>query len=53
MRALGPILAVVILVGLPTHLGSLDGSLAIALLVAGTICALLTNVIRTASMNAG
>ena len=43
------VIAVLILVGLLTHLGSLDGSLAIALLVAGTIGALLVNVIRTAS----
>jgi hypothetical protein len=43
------VIAVLILVGLLTHLGSLDGSLAMALLVAGTIGALLANVIRTAS----
>ena len=43
------VIAVLILVGLLTHLGSLDGSLAVALLVAGTIGALLANVIRTAS----
>ncbi len=40
---------VLILVGLLTHLGALGGSLAMALLVAGTISALLANVIRTAS----
>lgn len=44
------VIGVLILVGLLTHLGSLDGSLGIALLVAGTISALLVNVIRTASM---
>ena len=44
------VIGVLILVGLLTHLGSLDGSLAIVLLVAGTISALLVNVIRTASM---
>jgi hypothetical protein len=44
------VIGVLILVGLLTHLGSLDGSLAILLLVAGTISALLVNVIRTASM---
>jgi hypothetical protein len=43
------VIGVLILVGLLTHLGSLDGSLAMALLVAGTISALLANVIRTAS----
>jgi hypothetical protein len=43
------LIAVLFLVGLLTHLGSLDGSLAIALLVAGNISALLVNVIRTAS----
>jgi hypothetical protein len=43
------VIGVLILVGLLTHLGSLDGSLAMALLVAGTIGALLANVIRTAS----
>ena len=44
------VIGVLILVGLLTHLGSLDGSLGMALLVAGTISALLVNVIRTASM---
>jgi hypothetical protein len=44
------VIGVLILVGLLTHLGSLDGSIGIALLVAGTISALLVNVIRTASM---
>jgi hypothetical protein len=44
------VIGVLILVGLLTHLGSLDGSLGMALLVAGTIGALLVNVIRTASM---
>jgi hypothetical protein len=43
------VIGVLILVGLLTHLGSLDGSLAMALLVAGTISVLLANVIRTAS----
>jgi hypothetical protein len=43
------VIGVLILVGLVAHLGSLDGSLAMALLVAGTIGALLVNVIRTAS----
>jgi hypothetical protein len=36
--------------GRVTHLGSLDGSLGMALVVAGTICALLANAIRTFSM---
>ena len=44
------VLGVLTLVGLLTHLGSLAGSLGMALLVAGTISALLVNVIRTASM---
>jgi len=44
------VIGVLILVGLLTHLGSLDGSLGMALLVAGTICALFVNVIRAASM---
>jgi hypothetical protein len=43
------VIGVLILVGLLTHLGSLDGSLGMALLVAGTISALLANVIRAAS----
>ena len=43
------VIGVLILVGLLTHLGSLDGSLAIVLLVAGIISALLANVIRAAS----
>lgn len=43
------VIGVLIVVGLLTHLGSLDGSLAMALLVAGTIGALLANVIHTAS----
>jgi hypothetical protein len=44
------VIAVLVLVGLLTHLGSLDRSLGMALLVAGTISALLVNIIRTASM---
>jgi hypothetical protein len=44
------VIGVLIIVGLLTHLGSLDGSLGMALLVAGTIIALLVNVIRAASM---
>jgi len=44
------VIGVLILVGLLTRLGSLVGSLGMVLLVAGTICALLVNVIRTASM---
>jgi hypothetical protein len=44
------VIGVLILLGVLTHLGSLDGSLGMALLVAGTISALLVNVIRTASM---
>jgi hypothetical protein len=44
------VIGVLILVGLSTHLGLLDGSLGMALLVAGTICALFVNVIRAASM---
>ena len=43
------VIAVLTLAWLLTHLGSLDGSLGMALLVAGTISALLVNVIRTAS----
>ena len=43
------VIGVLISVGLLTHLGSLDGSVAMILLVAGTISALLVNVIRTAS----
>ena len=43
------VIGVLILVGLLTHLGSLAGWLAMALLVTGTIIALLVNVIRTAS----
>ncbi len=43
------VIAVLVLVGFLTHFGSLDGSLATAVLVAGTIGALLANVIRTAS----
>jgi hypothetical protein len=43
------VISVLFLVGLLTHLGLLDGSLGMALLVAGTIGALLANVIRTAS----
>ena len=44
------VLGVLILAGLLTHRGSLDGSIGMALLVAGTISALLVNVIRTAAM---
>jgi hypothetical protein len=43
------VIAVLVLAGLLTHLGSLDAWLTMALLVAGTIGALLANVIRTAS----
>ena len=43
------VIGVLIPVRLLTRLGSLDGSLGMALLVAGTISALLANVIRTAS----
>ncbi len=43
------VISVLVLVGLLTHLGSLDESLGMALLVAGTISALLVNVLRTAS----
>jgi hypothetical protein len=43
------VISMLFLVGLLTHLGSLDESLGMALLVAGTISALLVNVIRTAS----
>jgi len=43
------VIAVLILVGVVTRLGLFDGSLAMALLVAGIISALLANVIRTAS----
>jgi hypothetical protein len=43
------VIGVLILVGLLTHRGSLDGSLGMVLLVAGIISALLANVIRTAS----
>lgn len=43
------VIAVLTAVGLLTHLGSVDGWLAMALLVAGTISALLANVIHTAS----
>jgi hypothetical protein len=42
------VICVLILVGLLTHLGWLNESLAMALLVAGTVSALLANVIRTA-----
>ena len=44
------VVSVLVLVGLLTPLGSLDGSLGMTLLVAGTITALLVNVIRTARM---
>jgi hypothetical protein len=43
------IAGVLLATGLLTRLGSLDGSLAMLLLVAGTIAALLANVIRAAS----
>jgi hypothetical protein len=43
------VIGVLFLVALLTHLGALGGSLAMALLVAGTIGALVANVIRTAS----
>jgi hypothetical protein len=43
------ILGVLLVVGLLTHTGALDGSLALGLLVAGTIGALLANVIRAAA----
>jgi hypothetical protein len=43
------VIAVLILVGVVTRLGLFDGSLAMALLVAGTISTLLANVIHTAS----
>ena len=43
------VIGVLILVGLLTHLGALDAYLAMALLVTGTISALLVNVIRSAS----
>jgi hypothetical protein len=43
------IIGVLILVGMLRHFVALDGSLAIALLVTGTISALLANVVRTAS----
>ena len=43
------VIGVLIVIGLLTHLGSLDGSLGMALLVAGVISALLANVIHTAS----
>jgi hypothetical protein len=42
------VMGVLVLAGLLTHLGLLDGSPAMVLLVAGTISALLANVIRTA-----
>ena len=44
------VIGVLVLVGLLTHFGWLDGSFAMLLLVAGSIGALLANVIRTASM---
>jgi hypothetical protein len=43
------IIGVLILVGMLRHFVALDGSLAIALLVTGTISALLANLVRTAS----
>lgn len=43
------VIGVLFLVGLLTHVGSLDESLGMALLVAGTVSALLVNVVRTAS----
>ena len=43
------VIGVLILVGLLTHFGETGGALAMALLVAGTIGALLANVLRTAS----
>ena len=43
------VIGLLTLVGLLTHFGSLAGPLGVALLVAGTIGALLANVIRTAS----
>lgn len=42
------VIGVLILVALLTHLDPFDGSLAMALLVAGTIGALLANVVRAA-----
>ena len=43
------VIGVLILVGLLTHFSEAGGALAMALLVVGTIGALLANVIRTAS----
>ena len=43
------LIALLLAVGLLTHAGAVDGSLALLLLVAGTVIALLANVIRTAT----
>jgi hypothetical protein len=45
------VIGLLFLTGLLTRLGAIEGSVAMALLVAGTISALLANVIRTASAN--
>jgi len=41
--------AVLLLVAALTHVGALDGALALGLLVAGSVAALLVNVIRVAA----
>jgi hypothetical protein len=43
------LLGVLLLVALLTHVGALDGPLALGLLVAGSVAALLANVIRAAA----
>ena len=43
------IIGLLLAVGMLTHAGALDGSLALLLLVAGTIAALLVNVVRSAA----
>jgi hypothetical protein len=44
------LIALLLAVGLLTHAGAVDGSLALLLLVGGTVIALLANVIRTAAL---
>jgi hypothetical protein len=47
------LIGILIGVGLLAHFGAADGSLALPLLVGGTVVALLANVIRTAATTKG
>jgi hypothetical protein len=45
------LVALLLAVGLLTHFGALDGSLALLLLVGGTLLALLLNVLRATALS--